>query len=280
MPGAIRTIWLLTEGHRGRYGTALVSLVIASGLGYLVPIVPQSVLDGVLIEGGSHASGFTRDVINWMGGPEYVRAHLWVPGIVMIAIAALTGICTHIRTRLSASASEAVAKRLRDRLYDHIQRLPCPTLDNRQSGDLLQRCTSDVETLRAFLASQVVEIGRAVTMLIAPIPFIILLDWRMAIATVVLVPVIVGFSLIFFRRMRPIFLAKEAAEGRMTSTITENLTGIRVVRAFARQDYEKSKFAETSGAFRDEAPGRLSRDDPGAGVHVAHLVCREMNARR
>ncbi|MDZ4830207.1 MAG: ABC transporter ATP-binding protein [Phycisphaerae bacterium] len=252
MPNATATIWDLTKGHRLRYGTALGSLVAAVALGYLVPLVPQAVLDGVLVDGGTRASAFTRRMIDAMGGTEFLQTRLWIPGLVMVAIAAVTGICTHVRTRLAASASEAVAKGLRDRLYDHIQRLPCPTLDKRESGDLLQRCTSDVETVRAFFASQVVEIGRALLMLIVPIPFIILLDWRMAIASVAIVPIIIGFSLVFFRRMRPLFLAKEAAEGKMTSTITENLTGIRVVRAFARQEFEKSKFASTSGAFRDE----------------------------
>ncbi|MFO0827884.1 MAG: ABC transporter ATP-binding protein [Phycisphaerales bacterium] len=258
MPRALSTIWSLTEGHRLRYGAAMGALVAAAALGYLVPLVPQAVLDGVLIDGGEHASEFTHRVVNVLGGAAFVRDHLWVAGAAMVAIAALTGVLTHVRTRLAASASEAVAKALRDRLYDHLQRLPCAVLDRRESGDLLQRCTSDVETLRAFLASQVVEVGRAVVMLVAPVPFIVLLDWRMAIASVAIVPFIVTYSLVFFRRMRPVFLEKEAAEGKMTSTITENLTGIRVVRSFARQEFEKQKFAATSGTYRD-ADMRLFR---------------------
>src|SRR6187399_3678989 len=135
MPSAARTIWQLTEGHRARYATALAALVAASGLAYLVPLLPQAVLDGVLIDDGSHASAFTRRIVDWLGGTAYLRTHLWLPAILMVGIAALAGLCTHVRTRLSASASEAVALRLRDRLYDHLQRLACSTLDQRQSGD-------------------------------------------------------------------------------------------------------------------------------------------------
>lgn len=246
------TVWRVTEGERLRYGLAIGCLVAAALTQYLVPLVPQTVIDGVLVDGGERASAFTRRIVEALGGPERLGERLWIPGLAMVAITALAGLLMHLRTRLSAGASEAIAKRLRDRIYDHLQRLPCRTLDDRPSGDLLQRATSDVETLRAFLANQVMEIGRALFMLVAPLPVMFALDWRMALASTVLIPFIVLFSLLFFRRMRPIFERKEEAEGRMTTTITENLTGIRVVRAFARQDFEREKFAEHSGAFRDE----------------------------
>src|SRR5262245_36396485 len=168
MPNAVRTIWQLTEGHRARYATAMAALVAASGLAYLVPLLPQAVLDGVLIDNGANASAFTRRIVDAFGGADHVSSYLWQPALAMVAIAAIAALCTHVRTRLSARASEAVALRLRDRLYDHLQRLSCATLDKQLSGDLLQRCTSDVETVRAFLANQVVEIGRALTMLVAP----------------------------------------------------------------------------------------------------------------
>ncbi|MDZ4754901.1 MAG: ABC transporter ATP-binding protein [Phycisphaerae bacterium] len=250
MPRALSTIWRVTEGHRVRYTMAWAALIASAAVLYAVPLVTLATLDGVLIDGGSKASHLSTQIVDWMGGPQFVRDHLWVPGVLLVIITAIAGVFTHLRTRLASGAAESVARRLRDRLYDHLQRLHCRTLDLKQSGDLLQRCTSDVETLRTFLSGQLIEIGRALVMLLAPIPLMLALDWRMTVASVVIVPLIVGFSWMYFRRMRPIFQLKEQEEGKMTTTITENLAGIRVVRAFARQEFEREKFAATSGEFR------------------------------
>jgi ATP-binding cassette subfamily B protein len=249
MKKTLSTIWSLTAGHRSKYGLALIALLLSAAVLYAVPMVTQSVIDGVLLPDEGRATPLARWIVAAFGGTEFLRANLWVPGVAMVAVTALAGALTHLRTRFAAGAAEAVALSLRDRMYDRIQRLPCATLDLKPSGDLLQRCTSDVETFRAFLAGQAIEIGRAIVMLIAPLPLMFWIDWRMTIASIVVLPIIVTFSLLYFRRLQPLFAAKEEAEAKMTTTITENLTGIRVVRAFARQEFEREKFVATSGAF-------------------------------
>jgi ATP-binding cassette, subfamily B, bacterial len=249
MRRTLSTIWSLTEGHRVRYGMALAALLASAAVLYAVPMVSQAIIDGVLLVDPERSTPIAIWILEALGGTGYLREHLWVPGIVMVVITAIAGVLTHLRTRFATGAAEAVALSLRDRMYDRIQRLPCATLDQRPSGDLLQRCTSDVETFRAFLAGQAIEIGRAIVMLVAPLPLMLWIDWRMTIASVVVLPFIVTFSLVYFQRLRPLFNAKEEAEGKMTTTITENLTGIRVVRAFARQEFEMEKFAKTSGTF-------------------------------
>ena len=249
MKKTLSTIWGLTAGQRSRYGLALLALLASAAVLYAVPMVTQAVIDGVLLPDEAKATPLARWIVAAFGGPAFLRDRLWLPGVAMVGVTALAGLLTHLRTRFATGAAEAAALALRDRLYDRIQRLPCATLDLRPSGDLLQRCTSDVETFRAFLAGQAIEIGRAIVMLVAPLPLMFWIDWRMTVASIVVLPFIVAFSLIYFRRLRPLFAAKEEADGKMTTTITENLTGIRVVRAFARQEFERGKFAETSGAF-------------------------------
>jgi ATP-binding cassette subfamily B protein len=136
-------------------------------------------------------------------------------------------------------------------MYDHVQRLPCSTLDGIPSGDLVQRCTSDIETLRVFLANQAPEIGRSVLMLLIPLPIMLSLDWRMTAASIVCIPALLWFTAVYFRRMGPNFGVKEAAEAKMTANVQENLTGIRTVRAFGRAEFENARFARSSAAFRD-----------------------------
>jgi ATP-binding cassette subfamily B protein len=219
-------IWQLVRVERRRYGGAVVSLVLASCFLYLVPLVPSAVLDGRF-------------------------RNLWLAAVLMSLFTALAGFFTYLRGRLSSIAAENVILRLRDQLYDQLQHLPCSYFDTAPTGDLIQRCTSDVETMRQFLVSQVVEIGRAVFMLIIPLPLMLAIDWRMTAMSLILIPPIVAFSMIFFRRVRSSFEKVDQAEGRLTSTLQENLTGIRVVRAFARQQFEMEKFGARNSEHRD-----------------------------
>jgi ATP-binding cassette subfamily B protein len=247
----IRTFWELLDGERRRYGLAIAALVVASCFLYLAPLVPQVVIDGVLRPAGAEDSAVVAWGLAALGGRELVAANLWWPALAVLLLTAVAGVFTYLRGRWSADASESIIRRLRDRVYDHLQHLPCSYYDRASSGDLIQRATSDVETIRLFLSTQVVEIGRALIMLIVPLPLMVAIDARMTVVSVVLIPLIVGFSLVYFARIRSAFKAADEAEGRMTTTIQENLTGIRVVRAFARQDFEREKLAGRNDEHRD-----------------------------
>ncbi len=163
----------------------------------------------------------------------------------------LHGFFTYLRGRWAAQASEGIVRRMRHRLYEHMERLPCAYHDQADTGDLVQRCSSDVETVRVFLAAQVVEIARVILFLLVAMPMMFWHDVRMSLLTLALVPVIVLFAVLFFRRVRSMFKHVDESEGRLTTVIQENLTGVRVVRAFARQDYEIEKFDVRNGEFRD-----------------------------
>ena len=157
---------------------------------------------------------------------------------------------TYLRGRWTAIASEATVRNVRDRLLDKLMHLPVRFYDKAQTGDLVQRCTSDVDTLRLFLEEHIVEIGRALVMLIAPLPLMLSMDVGMTLASVALVPPLVLFSYFYFNSVKRFFKDADEAEGRMTAVVQENLTGIRVVRAFARQEFENRKFHDASEEYR------------------------------
>ncbi len=252
MPAWIGSIWKLMAGERLRYATAIGALVVASCFLYLAPLVVGVVLDGVLvIDPEAEPSALVGGAVAALGGAEFIADHLWYPALIVIGLTGVAGLFTYLRSRWSAQASERIARNVRNRLYGHLQHLSCSYFDAAQTGDLVQRCTSDVETLRVFLSTQVVEIGRAVAMLVIPIPLMLAIDVRMTIVGLLLIGPIVGFSLIYFRKVRHSFRQVDEAEGRMTTTVQENLTGIRVVRAFARQDFEREKFEQGNRAHRD-----------------------------
>ena len=141
-----------------------------------------------------------------------------------------------LQGRLSGVASEAIARQLRDRLARHLQHVPMSWHDTVQTGDIVQRCTSDVDTVRLFYREQVIQIAQAVARIAIGFPILLWLDWKMALSATALMPVIILFAIIFFSKVQGSFKKTDEAEGVMTATLQENLTGIRVVRAFARRN--------------------------------------------
>ncbi len=246
----LRAVWRLAGHERWSFVAAMIALIGSAALLYAAPLVPKAVFDLVL-DPSAEPSAISRTLVGWLGGADRVRDALWIPALAMIALAAGSGVAIHLKTRFATGAAERVARRTRDTMYNHVQRLPCSTLDGIPSGDLVQRCTSDIETLRMFLANQAPEIGRAVLMLLIPLPIMLSLDWRMAAASIVCIPALLWFTAVYFRRMGPNFGVKEAAEAKMTANVQENIVGIRTVRAFGRASFENERFAESSAAFRD-----------------------------
>ncbi len=246
-----RILWDAMEGQRLRYVLAIALMIAGTQIAYLVPLVVRGTIDSVIGEAPLDAPARVAAAFEAMGGRDALRQALWMPGAIMVGLTVLAGLCGYSRGRLVAIASETTARRLRDRLYDHLQRLPVSYHDKADMGDLVQRCTSDVETVRGFLAGQIVEIGRAIVMVLMVLPIMLALDLRMTLVAMAVVPPVVLFSFIFFWRVKAAFQLADEAEGALTTRLQENLTGIRVVRAFARQEHECERFGRCNARLRD-----------------------------
>jgi ATP-binding cassette subfamily B protein len=245
-PSRLDLVWNLLEGERGRYGLAIACTVGAAVFGYGTPLAVQAVLDGVLAQNAAERAGdlapAARITLDLLGGREFLGEHLWVAGLFVAVTAALAGACLFGRGALAAVASQRSIRRLRDRLHGHLQRLPGGFFDRTESGDLLQRLTSDVETVQNFLGVQVVEMGRSISLLLVALPLMLATDTTMTGLSVILMPAVLVYAIAYFRRIRQTFLEKDEAEGRLTARAQENLTGIRVVRSFDRGDFERERF--------------------------------------
>ena len=243
------TLWRLARGQRLRFAAAIVVMVAGILLLYLSPLIVRGAIDGIIERRPiNQLDGLSRLMVR-LGGGSLSRG-LFIAGAAVILVTAVSGLLTYLRGRWSAFATEAIVRQLRERLYDHLHHVPASYHDAAQTGDLVQRCTSDVETIRTFYSSQIVEIARGVLLLGTALPILLRMDWRMALVSVALMPVILVFALVFFSRAQRQFKATDEAEGRMTTVLQENLTGIRVVRAFARQAFEKSRFQTANDAHR------------------------------
>lgn len=240
------------QGQRLNYGIALLCLVSATAANYLVPLVGAATIDHAIgSKEPTQSSLLVRIVLDSIGGADSLRAHLWLAPVFMVLLTALGGVGSYLKGRFTSLASDGIARRLKDDLYDHINHLPASHLDRLDTGDLVQRCSSDVETVRQFLAVQVMEIGQSLILAATALPLLLLLNPPMTAIAFALVPPLVLYGYIYFKKVRHVFKSVDEAEGELTSVIQENLTGIRVVRAFARQDYEKARFAKPNARFRD-----------------------------
>lgn len=159
-----------------------------------------------------------------------------------IALAAIEGLFTFNSGRLAAYSAENITKRLRNYLYDHIQNLPFSYHDKTQTGELIERTTSDVDALRRFYAEQAIGIGRIILLFLINFFAISRLNLSLALVSVIAIPLIIVISIFFFKRVTKAYEAYQEQEAVLSTTLQENLSGVRVVKAFARQDHERRKF--------------------------------------
>ncbi|MCK4800922.1 MAG: ABC transporter ATP-binding protein, partial [Anaerolineales bacterium] len=166
-------------------------------------------------------------------------------------LAALQGLFTYYSGRLAAKTSEGITRRLRNFLFDHIQRLSFSYHDRTKTGELIQRTTSDVDAVRLFFADRAIGLGRILLLFIVNLTVLLYLNVRLALLSIVVVPFTILLSLIFFRKVSKAYEDYQEQEAVLSNTLQENLTGVRVVKAFARQQFEEEKFdTENEGKFQ------------------------------
>ena len=192
---------------------------------------------------------------------------LAVAAAAVVASAVAAGIFTYVSSICLAKGSEGFLKSMRDQLYRHIQKLPYTWHGQNKTGDIIQRCTNDVEIIRAFLCNQLMEVIRIVFLLVFYMSIMFSMDVRLSAVAAAFIPVVVGYSMYFYSKISSRFLEADEAEGELTAKVQENLTGVRVVRAFGRERYEIERFDQKNNRFADLwiRVGRLMSVYWGAG---------------
>ena len=246
-------LWVHTAGYRQPFAIAILAMAVGYLFMFGAPLLATFSIDAILAGDEFTTQAWIRDIaiLFALGSEPGMMSYLLMAAVGTVVLTAIAGGFLYIRGRYVALASEGIVRRLRDRLFDHIEHLPSSFHDHADTGDLVQRCTSDMETIRVFLSGQVVEISRAILMLIVVMPILFYLDPRMAWLSLVTMPVLFIAAVFFFQKVKKLFETVDEAEAELTTVLQENLTGIRVVRAFARQEFEINKFSVKNAAFRD-----------------------------
>lgn len=216
-------LWRLMTGFRLTYLGATFSLALAAVSKTATYLLLRYFIDHVL-------------------GQGRLAGSLPLIALGFVGLALFEGTFTFLSGRLAAQTAEGAVLRLRNYLFDHIQRLSFTYHDQTQTGELIQRATSDVDAIRRFFADQAIGIGRIVLLFAINLAALLELNWQLALLSIVVVPPVVLISIVFFRRVSDAYEVYQEQEATLSTTLQENLTGVRVVKAFARQAYERDRF--------------------------------------
>ncbi|MBN2626780.1 MAG: ABC transporter ATP-binding protein [Spirochaetales bacterium] len=202
---------------------ALIALALSIGAESAGNLIIRHVVDNVII-----AKAGLKTFALWAG--------------LFMVMAMVRGILNFLQSLGKSRTSEEIARTIRDRVFDHLQRLSFSYHDTNKTGELIQRSTSDVDTVRRFYADQIPGLANTLFLFLINFAILLTLEWRLALFSVIAIPLIILLSWFFFGKIFSAYDKFQDHEGNMTARIQENLNGIRVVRAFARQDWEKENF--------------------------------------
>jgi ATP-binding cassette subfamily B protein len=228
-PNRLRGLWRMMSGFQLQYIGATSSLAVAACAKTATFLLLRYFVDVVLGQANYDLGGT-------------LNRTLIIIAFGFIGLATIEGSFSYFSGRLAAYTAEGITRRLRNYLYDHIQRLGFSYHDKTPTGELIERCTSDVDALRRFYSEQAIGVGRIVILFVINFTAIALLNIRLALISIIIVPVIIVTSIWFFRRVTKAYEKYQEQEAILSTTLQENLAGVRVVKAFARQEYEVSKF--------------------------------------
>ena len=248
---SILRFYPFTKGLRHNFVLALVSIVIAVFANYMTPQVIRVTVDSVINDSPFNLPAFLTGWIESLGGRAFLRENIVLCALASLIFAVLSGISTYLSRMNMAKGCEGTVTKIRDTLFSHIQRLPYAWHNLNQTGDIIQRCTQDVDLIRNFISDQMMELVRVTFLIVVSLGLMFAINAQLALIAFIFIPIVVGYSLIFFFIVGDRFRVADEAEGTLTAIVQENLTGVRVVRAFGRERFEKDKFNKQNELFTD-----------------------------
>ena len=238
-----------THGLKRFFLVAIIASAATSLIGFVSPLIVGFAVDTVIGDKAGELPSFMKSLYDSLAGGRAIGAKLLVCAAFILACALLSAICNYLSRVNMSKGSERMINRLRVELFSHTQRLPFEWHTSHQTGDITQRCTSDVETIRRFVFQQLLEVLRTVILVIIAMSIMFSFNVKMALAVTVFIPVILLYTIYFSKRVSKKFRACDEAEGELMVRVQENLTGVRVVRAFGRERYETERFNEKNVNF-------------------------------
>ena len=235
-------VWHFLRGSKAYFIIAVVCISLMNLLALIVPRVISYTVDTLITGKESDLPAFIVGAIESIGGPAYIREHLYLIAVFLMVIGALSALCNYLYRYYNNKGAETLVETMRNEIFAHIARLPFSWHTRNQTGDIIQRCTSDVDAVKNFVSGQLTEVFRVVLMVAFSLYFMFTINVKLALIAIILIPINIAYSAYGHKRMGKIFEEADVEEGKLSAVVQENLTGVRVVRAFGRELFEKERF--------------------------------------
>ncbi len=242
-------LWRFLRGAKRFFAASILCAGITALADMIQPQIIRAAVDCAI--GGKEGDfpGFVMNMVNGIGGFDYLGKNLWIMALAVVVVATVQVVAQYAFRVFNTKASETLVKTMRDGLFSHIQRLPFSWHMKNKTGDIIQRCTSDIDTTKNFLSEQLTSVFRIVLLLVLSITFMVSMHLPLTLIALIPTPFIILYSFYFHRKIHDGFLACDENEGKLSAMAQENLTGVRVVRAFGRERAEIEKFEKQNDHY-------------------------------
>ena len=230
------------RGSKRYFFLAILFAMLVSLLDLVNPKIIEFTVDSILSNKPSTLPLVINNWIDSIGGVDYLKSNLWVLAIVVVVVSLIGATCRFMFRLNNSKGAETLVKTMRDELFNHILHLPFKWHSENHTGDIIQRCTSDVEQIKMFLSEQLTSLVRVIVLIVLSVMFMLQINVKLTLVSAIYFPIIIGYSFFFHKKIGSQFEKADIEEGRLSSIAQENLTGVRVVRAFGREAYERERF--------------------------------------
>ena len=242
-------LWQFLKGSKRYFLVTVLAASVTALADMLQPQIIRAAVDCALGGKEGNFPAFVMDAVNSIGGFRYLGQHLWIMALAILAVAVVQVASNYAFRVYNTKASETLVKSMRDQLFSHIQHLPFSWHMKNRTGDIIQRCTSDIETMKNFLSEQLTSVFRIVILLILSISFMVSMHGTLTIIALFPIPLIIWYSMHFHKQIHDGFTQCDENEGKLSAMAQENLTGVRVVRAFGQERSEMDKFTKQNDYY-------------------------------
>ena len=246
-----RMIWDFLKGAKGFFAVGIISACLASLLDMIRPKIIEFTVDGILSDASFTLPAFLNHPLESLGGIAFLRENLWISAAAIIISTLLAVFMRYLYQQNTVEGCETFVKTMRDSLFEHIEHLSIQWHSEHQTGDIIQRCTTDVEEVKNFLSDQLVTLLSMIITIVLAMVFMFRISAVLGLIVLAGMPILIGYSFWFHQKIGASFQQCDEEEGVLSTIAQENLTGVRVVRAFGQERREQLRFAEQNGIVTD-----------------------------
>lgn len=244
-PTKLKLVLYFLQGSKKYFFLSIIFAVLSSLFDLINPKIIGFTVDAIIGDAPKKLPAFLSSFLSI----DMLKGNLLFVAALVMLVALIGAICRYLFSLMNSTGAETLVMTMRNRLFEHIEHLPFAWYVKNPTGDLIQRCTNDVEMVKNFLSEQLTGMFRIIVMLVIGLTFMSSISVKLMLVALVFLPIIVLYSLFFHNKLAATFAVADEEEGNLSSIAQENLTGVRVVRAFGRERYEKARFEKQNDIY-------------------------------